>query len=61
MNFDNCISVDFGNLNGNLPPLLSGFDDAVDDSLIVQDLAGGNRRLGAILDGIQEGTNLFIE
>ena len=39
---------------------LVGLEDAVDDSLIVENLAGGHGSLAAGDDGVQEGTDLLV-
>ena len=53
--------LDFGNFDLDLAAQLSGLADAVDDGLIVQDLAGGHGSAAVAVDGIQEGADLLVK
>ena len=52
---------DLGDLDLNLVAQGIGLDDAVNDGLVVQDLAGGHSCSAAVLHSIHEGTQLLVE
>jgi hypothetical protein len=55
-----CGILDFGDFNLNLVAELGRTVDTVQNSLIVDDLAGGNGSLFSVDASIKEGTNLSV-
>ena len=55
------MQLDLGNLDLDLVAQGVGLDDAVNDSLVVQDLAGGNGSGAAVLHSVHEGAQLLVE
>ena len=53
--------LDFRNVDFDFAAEFGGLHDAVDDRLIVENLAGRNRRGLAFLDCVEERANLFVE
>ena len=56
-----CSALNLRNLHRNLMPDSIGLDDAVDDGLVVDDLAGGYGGCAAGLHSCHEGAELLVE
>lgn len=56
-----CSALNLRNLHRNLMPDSIGLDDAIDDGLVVDDLAGGYGGCAAGLHSCHEGAELLVE